>query len=139
MDMVVGMGWDENGGAQRRAGMFWRRSSQVGQSLKLGSRALQGFPRGAAAADDDGCRLCGVRTLPANVVVDGVLLRTSINATTCNSRTYRQDLDSIKFSVHDTEVQQHQHRHHPAGIGVRRVTSTASTSASLPTYSTLKM
>lgn len=91
MDMVVGMRWDGNGGAQGRAGVFWRMSSQVGQSLKLGSAALQGFPRGAAAADDDGCRLCGVRTKPDNVVlvVDGVLLRTSINTATCNSRTYR--------------------------------------------------
>lgn len=124
MDMVVGMGWDGNGGAQGRTGMFWRRSSQVGQSLKLGFRALQGFPRGAAAADDDGCRLCGVRTLPASVVVDGVLPRTSTNRATCNSRTYVQDLDSIKFSVHDTEVQLR--RHHPASLEVIRVTSTSS-------------
>lgn len=130
MDMVVGMRWDGNGGAQGRAGVFWRMSSQVGQSLKLGSAALQGFPRGAAAADDDGCRLCGVRTKPAcQCGGGGWSSPPNLDHRNNLQQSHVQDLDSIKFSVHDTEVQQH--RHHQAGIDVGRVTSASSTSVSL--------
>lgn len=76
--------------------MFWRRSSQVGQSLKLGSRPSQAFPRGAAAADDDGRRLADcvgyVCTYPTSQM-DGLLLRT-----TCNSFYYQRE--------HGTKLQQ---------------------------------
>lgn len=102
-----------------RAGVFWRRrSTKVGPLHELGSRPPQGFPRGAAAADDDGRRLCGVRiyptcstcSRPANclVVVHGALLPTSSNrrpATVsigenmgpCCTQRHAQDLDSIRL------------------------------------------
>lgn len=59
------MGWDGNGGVQPQVqGLFGegQASWAVSQAWLSRCLAVQGLPRGAAAADDDGRRLCGVRT-----------------------------------------------------------------------------
>lgn len=103
--LVVGMGWEWRSTGQSRDVL--EKVEQGWAVTQLGSRASQGFPRGAAAADDDGRRLCGVRTKPA-ILVDAwscppnleqqpATASESRNMGSCCISTDAQDLDSIRF------------------------------------------
>lgn len=103
------MRWEWRSECSARAGMFWRRSSKVGQSLKLGSRPSQAFPRGAAAADDDGRRLADcvgyVCTYPNSQmewtsspnILQQFLLPAATWDQAATDTDARQDLDSFRF------------------------------------------